>query len=62
FNVKLYSQEKQIQILDLSGRLIKTITSNSSLIPVNISDLSNGVYFVKGISSKNIYTYKFIKL
>jgi len=61
FNAKLYSQEKQIQIIDLSGKLIKTITSNSNLIPVNISDLSNGVYFVKGVSKENTYTYKFIK-
>ncbi len=61
FNVRLYSQKKQIQIMDLNGRLMKTITSNSNLIPVNISDLSTGVYFVKGISSKNTHTYKFIK-
>jgi aminopeptidase N len=61
FNAKLYTQEKLIQIIDINGRLIRTVKTNSNFFPVNISDLSKGIYFIKGSSNNKSYTYKFIK-
>lgn len=42
-NNKIHSE---IQILDISGRLIKTNKVEQSLA-INISDLEEGVYFIK---------------
>lgn len=61
FNIKLYDKEKEIQILDLNGRLIKSFETNSNYISIDVSYLSNGLYFIKGISENKAYTYKFIK-
>ncbi|MFC2151305.1 M1 family aminopeptidase [Bacteroidota bacterium] len=61
FNLKLFDLEKQILIFDLNGRLIKSISSNDSSVPIDVSALSKGFYFIKGISDNKSYTYKFIK-
>jgi PKD repeat protein len=49
----------QINIIDVTGKSIKTITKNKNAI--DISDLSNGIYFIQIISDKEIITKKFIK-
>ena len=51
---------KYIYIYDLSGKLIKSyLIGLSDIININISELPNGVYFLKG-DNKNKF-YKFIK-
>lgn len=62
FNISFYKKEKEIQIFDLNGRLISTFKSNSNSIPINISFLSKGFYFIKGTCENKSYTYKFIKI
>jgi hypothetical protein len=61
FNTSLYANEKQIQILDISGRLIKSYNTKSLSSPIDVSYLSNGVYFIRGISFNKSNTYKFVK-
>ena len=51
------SEKEEIQIYNSIGQLVNEISvSNNSKI--DVSDLSNGIYFIK---SKNYQTIKFIK-
>ncbi len=61
FNEKLYALVKTIEIIDLTGRRVLKVDTKSNYTPVNITFLSKGIYFLKGTSDSNTYTYKFIK-
>jgi hypothetical protein len=51
----------RVQIIDIKGKTIKSVKLNNS-VTVNISDLENGVYFVKVYSTDNSTSVsKFIK-
>ncbi|MBE7440905.1 MAG: T9SS type A sorting domain-containing protein [Flavobacteriales bacterium] len=49
----------QITIIDITSKTIKTIKQNSRVI--NVSDLSNGIYFIRVITDKGTITQKFVK-
>ncbi len=49
----------KIEIIDITGKTIKTITP--SLNRINVTELPEGVYFIRIISEENIITHKFIK-
>ncbi|MBL7933976.1 MAG: T9SS type A sorting domain-containing protein [Bacteroidia bacterium] len=52
-NVELNNASvKSIQVLDLTGRVISTVNSDSQVTKVNMSNLANGVYYVR-ISTDN---------
>ncbi|MCX6155819.1 MAG: T9SS type A sorting domain-containing protein [Candidatus Kapabacteria bacterium] len=56
-----------VQIIDLTGNLLFEkrsieITSGASTIPMNITNISNGVYIYRIITPKSILTGKFVKL
>ena len=55
-----YLDNANVQIYSISGKLILT-TSFYSNLEINISDLSNGIYFIKINSQSKNYTKKFIK-
>ena len=58
-NVEAYSN---IQILDITGKLVKQYaTEQFNSITINVSDLQNGVYFVKLQSNEINKTIKFVK-
>ena len=40
------NSNKKIQVLDLSGRLLKETTSTNNQLQINVSDFSNGIYFL----------------
>jgi hypothetical protein len=61
FNAEFYSKENQIQIMDINGRIIKSYISNSNSYPIDVSFLTDGMYFIRGISANKSYTYKFVK-
>jgi hypothetical protein len=44
----------RIEILDVSGRLIKNIAANSFEVKVDVSDLSNGIYFLRVEDENNV--------
>ena len=66
-NVKeLRNKEVTINVVDINGRIIheqkvKTDTSSAFKIPLNISGITNGLYFVKLFSGGYVETLKFIK-
>jgi hypothetical protein len=52
---------KTIQINDINGRFVKDIdVNNSNEVEINISNLSQGIYFIKIISEKETVTKKLI--
>ena len=48
-----------IELLSITGGLIKIIPVQTSLTEINISDLTKGVYIIK-VSNKNIVAFKSI--
>jgi hypothetical protein len=55
-----------INVFDINGRLvyqneIDTISDSTSIIPVSLEAISNGVYFVKVSANNHVETLKFIK-
>lgn len=49
----------EIKIIDLTGKLIKTIKQNTNT--VNVADLTAGIYFIKLITDEMTITKKFVK-
>ena len=60
YNYKLTNS--QIQLYDISGKLIKNMQSKDLATRVDVSNLSNGVYIltIKSPDSKNIRTEKIV--
>ncbi|MCW3078532.1 MAG: type sorting protein, partial [Bacteroidetes bacterium] len=52
---------KQIEVCDLTGRVVFATATTENKIIVNLSNLSNGVYFVKIQSNKAVEIVKVIK-
>jgi hypothetical protein len=50
-------------ISDSAGKIVKkqSFLSQSTIEKINMSDLAQGLYFVKVISDKNTYVSKLIK-
>ena len=48
---------QNIKVYDLQGQLIKETKQS----PFNLSNYSNGPYFIKAQTNQGIYTYKLIK-
>ncbi len=48
-----------INILDLTGKLIKTVQSKNNAI--DVAELASGIYFIQLIGEDNIITQKFVK-
>jgi len=61
FNINLHNRKKFVQIINLNGKIVKQLNTNKDFISVGISDLSDGFYFVKVVSSGKSFSYKLIK-
>ncbi|MBC7863663.1 MAG: T9SS type A sorting domain-containing protein [Bacteroidia bacterium] len=46
FENKTYSQ-RQINIIDLSGRIVKTLRTNLPVVKIDLGDVSGGMYFIQ---------------
>ncbi len=53
--------EKQINVMDITGRLVYTTKSLQDKTPVNISFLSNGMYYIQIQSGDRVETIKIVK-
>ncbi len=53
---------KQINIFDIKGKLVKQIEPNSSIVKIDISDLSRGQYIFSFETNDNIIQKKIIKV
>ena len=60
-NIESKSILKSIQLFDVQGRLLQTKLQNDTKVNFDISDKSNGVYFVKITSENGIKIEKIIK-
>jgi Secretion system C-terminal sorting domain len=49
-----------VQVVDMSGNTVLYIKADKSITPLNVSDLQNGVYFVRAIGNGGIQTQKLV--
>ena len=62
FSIQLdNNMEKNIEISDLTGRVIFKDKSSAMITDVNISELANGVYYVKISSDNNSQVFRVVK-
>ncbi len=54
-------QKSQIQILNIQGQLIRTISKAEKETTIDIRDLSSGVYIIKAITEDGMAVKKFVK-
>lgn len=63
-NVNLYFEATKIQLLDLTGRLVKNFNTNptikNSLMELSVNDIPSGVYLLKAKSPGNTITKKIL--
>ncbi len=57
----LNDASKTVDVLDLTGRLVQSNNTNSKKMNVNLSSLSNGIYYVKIQSNKTVEVVKVVK-
>ena len=50
-----------IQLFDMTGRLLKTTEKESEITSIDVSDLTPGVYFIHFVSESGCFTKKFVK-
>jgi hypothetical protein len=60
-NIKSSNEIKYFEIYDVSGRLIQSSLVNSLDSIINISERSNGIYYLKVVTSEGIKVEKIIK-
>jgi PQQ-dependent dehydrogenase (s-GDH family) len=55
-------ENRQVQLFDINGRLVKSLQTKELATRVDINDLSNGIYvlMVRGANGKNIRTEKIV--
>jgi len=61
FHIRTQSSKNDLEILNISGELIRKIRINGDLQSVNISDFSKGVYLLKMVNNKTSDTRLLIK-
>jgi hypothetical protein len=54
--------EFNIKIFDIYGKLFKSYYSFENIMTIDISELTNGTYILKGYSENNLFLKKIIKL
>ena len=56
FNIKYNRNITDIQIFDLSGRMVKSLQPNTDMVEINLRELSSAMYIVKLKSEDNKQT------
>jgi hypothetical protein len=59
--VKANGLNKTVEVMDVTGRIIVSATSAANTVDMNISALSNGVYYVKVKSEDSTEVIKIVK-
>ena len=62
FHNQFLNQNKTITLYDLQGRIIKSYQTDQLLLPLNLSYLSKGYYFIRIICQSKTKTFKIIKI
>ncbi|MEQ3662892.1 MAG: T9SS type A sorting domain-containing protein, partial [Flavobacterium sp.] len=55
------SSNSKLTIVDINGRIVKQVSSSTSLTSINVSDLNSGIYFVNIETEEGKSTKKIIK-
>ena len=55
------SAPAQVSIFNISGQLVKTLTTGGEVFNIDVSSLGRAQYFLRASQGKNLYTTKFIK-
>jgi len=55
------TNNNSVEVIDMTGRLVSTSTSNSDKLEINISNYAAGVYYVKAKNANTVTTFKMIK-
>ena len=50
-----------IEVLDVYGKLLQTFKADSEIAQINVSNLANGMYFVRMTTDEGIVTKRFVK-
>ncbi len=58
---KVHETNAQIEILDISGRILQQINTADQTIEVNVSQYDSGLYLVRLIEAGQVSSYKFLK-
>lgn len=53
--------DAEIEIITITGKVVKKTESNNDLCLINTSNLPEGVYFVRVNTNGNLYIHKFVK-
>jgi len=61
-NINIESTMYCIEIISAEGKVVKSYIKVGGHTGINVSDLLNGIYFIKITSDNNSYTSKFVKL
>ena len=61
FNTKLFDAEKTISIYTINGQLLRTFSTKSESYIANVSEIPNGICFIRIESAGYSYTHKFAK-
>ncbi len=61
FVIRSSNKLGRIEVFDISGRLMKSFTTNQTTVKVNMSDFSNGIFIIKAENSGDIRTKKINK-
>ena len=62
FTVELNSDDsKTIEVIDLTGRLVKSYAGKDERVNINIKNLANGVYYLKIKSENSVDVIKVVK-
>ena len=55
------SEMSKIEMYDVIGKLVYSVQTKDSLIPINVNELNNGVYTIRIINNQSSYLKRFIK-
>lgn len=54
--------EKTIEIRDMKGKLMLELTTDQSIKSIDVSNFTNGTYFITITTENKIFTEKFVKM
>jgi hypothetical protein len=58
-----YQQHQtSLQVIDISGKVMKSVMIESTETGIDVSDLQPGVYILKGYPEGDFYSFRFVKL
>lgn len=57
----LQGKEHSVKVVDQNGKTISTQTSHAEILTLDLSALSNGIYFIRTFDGETARTYKVIK-